>query len=148
MRPIEFRGKRIDTNEWVYGYYVVAEDEHFIIPADTELCTSVDGFPAFEVLDAHKVDPKTVGQFIGPLDKKKQKTYEGDILRWNKTGYIASVRYENGWFVVGEGGEPIMVYMQEAIDDDGFDTKMDIRNSEIIGNVSDNPELMKGQDDD
>jgi len=69
MRDIKFRGKRIDNGEWVYGNYVNDNQGHFItLPLET----------------AHRlvrVNPATVGQFIGLHDKAGILIYEGDIVQ-------------------------------------------------------------------
>ena len=31
MRKIEFRGKTVDDNTWVYGYYVKCRGHHYIL---------------------------------------------------------------------------------------------------------------------
>jgi uncharacterized phage protein (TIGR01671 family) len=76
MRIIKFRGKSIETNQWVYGNFIQAEtgqcyifNYHFI-PAIS--C------PSEKFIE---VDPKTVGQFIGQFDKNGRAIYEGDRVR-------------------------------------------------------------------
>ena len=66
MREIKFRGKRIDTGEWVYGfYYEKPSGKSYIYNNQTRL--------------HHKVDPATVGQYTGLRDKKGEEIYKGDI---------------------------------------------------------------------
>lgn len=78
------------------------------------------------------VDRETVGEYIGLSDKAGIKIYEGDIVRVNggegDLEFISQVIFERASFRIA------------AAYDQGFPHKEDV---EIIGNIYDNPELLK-----
>jgi hypothetical protein len=60
MREIEFRGKRKDTGEWVYGYYVVT-DKHYIFTGKTGLSPAAPGHVLmYRDFERYEVIPETV----------------------------------------------------------------------------------------
>ena len=110
MRDVRFRGKNINTGEWVYGYF--KKNAHGDCYIEDESGVAV------------VVDPDTVGQFVCK-DAMGNDVYEGDIVRhvYNRhspktgkvTGYLVD-RYRVYWlesnFVflikpLGEGGAGI-----------------------------------------
>lgn len=73
MRQIEFRGKRLDNGEWVYGYYVENKlGNHFIYEVERN---------GEFVWNIYEVDPSTIGQFTGLVDKNGKRIYEGDFIK-------------------------------------------------------------------
>lgn len=87
MREILFRAKRKDTGEWVEGFYFESFTE---IPYIMTLHDHILGMTEF-----YEVDPATVGQFTGLLDKNSKRIFEGDILRyppkdkWEEKNYVS-----------------------------------------------------------
>ena len=133
MREILFRGKREDNGEWVEGYYVcVSGVKHYILTGNPVIA------PNNITIECYGVIPETVGQFTGLTDKNGVRVFEGDILF---SSYIADspsievVKWiYNGWHTQEGDLTPDM------IDDVGI-----MPYSEVIGNVHDNPELLKGE---
>lgn len=125
MRDIEFRGKRTDNGEWVYGNLVRGCDKKYAYIVEfgnEELCRNyVD------------VNPDTVGQYTGLKDKNGTKIFEDDI--------VTMPRY-------GGGRCKSVVYFKSgkfAVDGSNYGFK-DIcpKNMLVIGNIYDNPELLGG----
>jgi len=104
MRTIEFRAKRTDNNEWVYGFVSRRYDED---GQEYVLLTTLKG-------DVYEVNPATVGQFTDVVDKNCDPIYEGDILHYegqrsdNKgKHYRRAVVYHQGAFKFRmEDGKP------------------------------------------
>jgi uncharacterized phage protein (TIGR01671 family) len=70
----QFRGKRKDNGEWVYGWYCEVEEKHFIIPFD-----ATNHNQDTEIMGFDEVIPSSVGQSTGPKDKNGVEIFEGDI---------------------------------------------------------------------
>ena len=117
MREILFRAKRKSNGKWIEGYIykqiVNLNDEYYIRRGDTD----------------YLVVPETVGQFTGLLDKNGKKIFEGDILKAGN-GHIGYADFSEGGFVLVCRCHANLTDLYGAI-------------QEVIGNVHDNPELLK-----
>lgn len=128
MREILFRGK-ITQDEWVYGFYENVKLEEATI----------------HYVDGKIVIPETVGQYTGLTDKNDKKIFEGDIVRfydkcWEEGG-IATVDYEYGkWKINGQ-------YTTKISSTVWLDLYRSDFEYEVIGNITDNPELLEVQNE-
>lgn len=118
-REFLFRGKRVDTGEWIYGDLI----KHSIIDAFTYIAIGV-GYKIDnpEIGKAIKILPNTVGQFTGTTDMNGKKVFDGDIIGPTDFGYDGVVYFD----------ELIYAQCECTISDD----------IEIVGNIYDNPELI------
>lgn len=130
-REIKFRGKRLDNGEWVVGDLIENQGRFFIYHATSETTIEDDDDGRISIV-AVEVAPATVGQYTGLKDKNGKKIYEGDVVKWNDK-YPPKVIL---WFVCQfDAGNDSCSMPLLALKD-----KCPI---EIIGNIHDNPELLK-----
>ena len=119
MREILFRGK-FDENEWKYGYLTIEPR----------------GLAIKDFIVLWHIDAKTVGQYTGMLDKNGIKIFEGDIVdfsdRSNGDGY-GVVRYDENETEFEFESDNICRSLGSYYP----------KNIEVIGNIYDNPELLK-----
>lgn len=137
MREILFGAKRTNWRElpkekwWVEGLPQKMWGEwHIINPADENT--------------AYPIDPDTLCQYIGFKDKNGNKIKENDIVKCNKRkdGFeLYKVLWRN--YYADFGVEPLEFGVQYPIsmDENGQDIKG--CDYEIVGNIFDNPELLK-----
>ena len=123
MREYLFRGKTIANGKWAEGNLLVTKQGCCITPDATVYVA---------------VDSETVGQYTGMVDKNGKKIFEGDIIdfsdRSDGDGYGVvkydanetefGIEYDNIYESLGKH------YYPEDI--------------EVIGNIYDNPNLVRG----
>lgn len=128
-----FRGKELDTGEWVMGYFDAAAPPGYayIITGNEQTC---------------RVDPETVGEFTGLTDKYGERIFEGDIVhlfgdKGTDTQFInynALVVFRHGGFCAIDGTPDDYAVCR-------FDFTSTL-NCEVISNIHDNPELIEDGD--
>lgn len=132
-REILFRGKWIDTGEWVYGSLVIWPDKIHSIASG--YCDE----PFYEV------DQHTVGQYTGLKDKNGTMIFESDIVRikvnqdvedYKDVDYKAIIAFLDGGFCAIDGTIEEHGCRRYALE------RMDFF-LEVIGNIHDNMELME-----
>ena len=149
-REIKFIGKvkhhdpmTNPKNGWVEGYYLQDLTQG-------EMRSYIFNCPC-----CWEVIPKTIGQFTGLLDKNGKEIYEGDIVHKKEIGgygyeYIGVVRYYEKDCRFGIDLTATDNFSKRALftdgevqENDGYCTVTYTLEYEVLGNVFDNPELLK-----
>jgi len=119
MRTIKFRGKTTKDKVWVYGGYEADESGTYI--------------------NERRVDPNSVGQYIGINDRNGVQIFEGDIIEDDFNGRRYEVVYVAMFAFCG--------WRLRTVEDYGakefyaFDEMTG--GKEVVGNVYTNPEMIK-----
>lgn len=137
MRTIKFRGKRLSDNKWVYGFFNGIDQAEDL----GEVVCIKDSDQRYNFCNK-----ETLGQFTGRCDKNGIEIYESDIVK-------SYSQYECIDGIKTIFTEPRLVKFEFerwypfADDDYEYGTwwpKL-TENCEVIGNVYDNPELLRGE---
>ncbi len=136
MRAIKFRGKA--HGRWIYGGLVYSDNIEPAIYFEV-------GNKVYKRMDWAYVDQATVGQFTGLFDEDGREIYEGDIIKIveefddeNVYTRIGVVCFEEGMYELQDKNGKHFAYLGWLMHND------DITKLEVIGNIHDNPELLKG----
>lgn len=133
MREILFRGRRSWGNkDWVEG------DLFYGYNGYVGIAKKLSG------IEMWQVEPETVGQYTGLCDKNGKKIFEGDIVQYELHGIRnrAVIKYGApkedsfcyGWYLDDNNGNTAFLLCKNWIK--GY-------NCQVIGNIHDNPELLK-----
>ena len=128
MMEILFRGKRATNGDWVYGDFVHGNERKSLRDSIFVYDSETQSFNDYEI------NPSTLGQYTGLTDKNGKKVFEGDIIRKTNKGrhpeiFIANIR--------------TCFYTNEEVYYGPFDHFTESCEYEIIGNITDNPELLE-----
>lgn len=132
MREILFKGKRIDNDEWIDGYY---QKRHDFLGNEEHLIFYADGHT---VWDHTEVSSGTICQFTGLCDKNGKRIWENDVV-WlvcNGEEHVYQIVWDNSEldFKATNGEENYGLNFEYLLCCDEI---------EVIGNIFDNPELLQ-----
>ena len=146
IREVIFRGKRTDNGKWECGD-LLSPNEFNAIPHIVYIAYLNEYGDIGEI--STPVIPETVGQFTGLTDKNGKRIFEGDIVKCTDTindfEFNAVVEFGN------PNGEYNWGYQLKFIsgEESNFDILcwVDMEETgayiEVIGNIHDNPEILK-----
>ena len=146
---VNMKGEPIPSN-WVYGGVFKPNDD-----------TAFALIYSYDDCQKYAVYNDTVGMFSGVKDVKVNNVFEGDIIKckWNRVGIVKYGVYNQdgsggeysptkciGWYIHFLGDN----WYNSAEQDEsilsvqyGFQGKEEDREFEVIGNIYDNPEMIK-----
>ena len=151
MREILFRAKAVSNKQWVRGSLL--KDEKGMCYVGTYLKIEKKTGLALMAREQGKthnrfvgmgfvqVDPETVCQFTGMTDKNGVQIFEGDIVEFKRINAM-------GWTQQRTGDvryyDELPIFYIMAITGDAWDW-CDCFDIEVVGNIFDDPEFLKGE---
>ena len=147
MREILFRGKRLQGGDWVEGYFFksdINKRERESKKATLIFTPDCDTFIMVpECHNSFMVVSDTVGQYTGMTDKNGKRIFEDDVCRFREWSngemcWVGKVHWEHQQFMVSGGPNQECETMFELCL-----SRFISENIEVIGNITDNPELLE-----
>ena len=154
MREILFRGKTKEKGEWVQGYFVYAKSdfdseelrEADIIPHNTDRVYKGEYNVVFTCI------PDSIGHYTGLTDKNGNKIFEGDIVKILYPDWISlpleDTRSLEEYLdsLTEKGVVDFAPYVGWYLKNGKYDLSIISGTHgyiEVIGNIHDNPELLR-----
>lgn len=131
MREILFRGKQVDNGEWIQGDLLQNVDCLKIREQEKDIKHIARSFV---------VHTETIGQYTGLTDKNGTKIFEGDILIYTDKDQDKST-HKVFWSDTRLAFYACYTRYPELY---GYASNFNKDDIEVIGNIHDNPELLKG----
>lgn len=133
VREILFRGRRVDNGDWVEGDLFNNYDERIFVGELIVNDYTGNAHDDYELgVGFYEVDPETVGQWTGLVDKYGTKIFEGDVIR-------CSILYGIGCYPHMGIETRVVTYKDGRFNPLCY---CECNNYEVIGNIHDNPELV------
>lgn len=141
-KEILYKAKRIDNGEWVCGLpiyknYIRVFTEHEFEDEDGKKIK-------YSTTKDYQVDPKTMREFTGLIDKNKNKIFEHDIVEYEDcpaSDYYRETIIANRGVIEFEDGA-FFVTNRETVEM-GDLVYNGVMECSVIGNIFDNPELLE-----
>lgn len=145
MQGILFRAKGIeenDKNHWYYGNYLCLHDTTYCFADEKSELENTHHYIVFEEMtdwglpNKHlkaDIDINTLGQYTGLIDKNGEKIFDGDIIIYGFAPCVVKWDNINACFSLYKNGKTQI---------SGFNVNT-MKLLEKIGNIYDNPELLK-----
>lgn len=142
----KFRGLSVESfneEEWKYGYLIEDEGYSFIINQVIEANEQYITIGSW-----HPVNPATLGQSTGLVDKNGKEIFEGDIVRTTRflgradeiggfyeyeKDYLGVVKVLEGSWVIDTGSDAVNLWSE-------------IDENEVLGNIYENQELLEDKE--
>lgn len=150
----KFRAKRIDNNQWYYGCYLFLKNPPEYDWSGKKKESKGDIHFIIDENDInYAIAPQTLGQCTGLNDKNGKLIFEGDIVRVDEN--LFEIVYEIGSFMIATKTNCASIHQFKGYWNDNVyplsqlyfeyeNEEFTIDNLEIIGNIYENPELLKG----
>lgn len=139
LSSIIYRGMRIGTTEWVYGYLLVRKNRYYIATRDALDFMVIVGTKA--TLNLIEVEPDTVGAYTQFHDYNDIKVFTGDVLETVVGAKLSPYSHEIRALVMYDELTGLF-YANGFCDIATFEFRV----CRVIGNIHDNPELLEGID--
>lgn len=138
MREILFKAKRIDNGEWVEGCLVIDHSRSNLFEYRMQPVES-------GVLYAPPINPETICQYTGLTDKNGNRIWENAIANTdsNVCVQIKFGKYSDGFATWKYHQGFYMAFSDEGRDFYRKELGYWHNKIEIVGNIFDNPELVK-----